>query len=60
MAQSCCGEDLKVQLDFSRMDLSYLNIDLRDRNLWLAAANIVFNPIFWNVVSMRQNEYKSD
>ena len=36
-----------LQVEFPSME-----VELMDRNLWVAMATIIFNPLFWNIVSL--------
>lgn len=40
--------DLLFQVEFPRME----NADWSDVNLWISMATIIFNPLYWNVVSI--------
>ncbi|XP_022103357.1 phosphatidylethanolamine N-methyltransferase-like [Acanthaster planci] len=62
MVHGCC-ESFSL-LDFSKMELpAFLlvcggpQVDWSDRNLALAATNIMFNPLFWNI--MARFEFKT-
>ena len=34
-----------------QIELPSMAVDLTDGNLWMSLATIIFNPLFWNIVS---------
>ncbi|KAL3884380.1 hypothetical protein ACJMK2_024525 [Sinanodonta woodiana] len=47
--RGCCNEN--YLLDFSKIEIPAMDVIWSDLNLWIAAANIAFNPLFWNMVA---------
>lgn len=47
--KGCCGDLLLI--DISKVEFPSMEVELMDRNLWVAMATIIFNPLFWNIVA---------